>query len=126
MIGVAAVVAELGRVLLALPGIEEARQQLGPRPAVEVARRLGRETHRRRSESARASLRRAIGWADRRLLPRGGNCYRRVLLEIALDAGAADEPVMMGFRAAGGPGSGHAWLRSAPPQDQVYDAVISV
>jgi hypothetical protein len=43
-------------------------------------------------------------------------------MEIALDAGAAKEPVHMGLKAHGAPNSGHVWLASAPDGDGGYDA----
>jgi hypothetical protein len=46
-------------------------------------------------------------------MPGGENCYRRALVEIALDRGAAQEPVHFAFRSRGGHGSGHAWLGGA-------------
>jgi hypothetical protein len=49
-----------------------------------------------RGPIGRARLRRAIGWVDA-LAPGGANCYRRALLEIALDAGAARETVVFGL-----------------------------
>jgi hypothetical protein len=45
-----------------------------------------------------------------RWLPGEPSCYRRVLLEMTLDAGAAEETLHMGLRVPGGPRSGHAWL----------------
>jgi hypothetical protein len=68
-------------------------------------------------------LARAVRLVDR-LFPSGPNCYRRALLEAALDAGAAHEPLMMGFRTVGGTCEGHAWLGSAEPQT-AYDVVVS-
>jgi len=70
---------------------------------------------------ARERLRRTIRFVDR-LFPSGPNCYRRTLTEIALDAGAAAEPVHMGLQANGGPRSGHIWLASAPDGAGRYDA----
>jgi hypothetical protein len=40
----------------------------------------------------------------------GGNCFRRALLEMALDRGAAGDPLLMGFNVHGGRLAGHAWL----------------
>ena len=74
-----------------------------------------------RDGASRARLRRTIRFVDR-LFPSGPNCYRRTLTEIALDAGAAAEPLRMGLRADGGPRSGHIWLASAPDGAGRYDA----
>ncbi len=64
-----------------------------------------------------------------RLWRGGPNCYRRVLLEISMDAGAARDVVKMGFRSSGGQGSGHAWLGDAAAIDgrhKPYDAIVSI
>ena len=61
---------------------------------------------------------------DRRLFVQP-NCYRRVLLEIALSREAAAERVMLGFRDAGRTGSGHAWLESDDPPEP-YEAILSI
>lgn len=74
-----------------------------------------------RDQAARARLRRTIRFVDR-LFPSGPNCYRRALTEIALDAGAAAEPLHMGLQADGRPQSGHIWLASAPDGAGRYDA----
>jgi hypothetical protein len=73
----------------------------------------------------RCGLRAAIGSVDA-LLPGGPNCYRRALLEMALDAAAALEPLHMGLDASGAPMSGHAWLRAEDRGNRSYDAVISL
>ena len=41
---------------------------------------------------------------------------------MALDAGAAAEPLRFGLREHGGPGSGHAWLGDRPDESARYDA----
>jgi hypothetical protein len=63
-----------------------------------------------------------------RVLPGEPNCLRRALLEIALDAGAAEEPLHLGLKVPGGPRSGHAWLASWPDaaNASAYDAVLEV
>jgi hypothetical protein len=53
-------------------------------------------------------------------LPDGGNCYRRALLAIALDAGAAQDPLVLGLDARGGPASGHAWLGERRGREEPY------
>jgi hypothetical protein len=57
-------------------------------------------------------------------MPKGPNCYRRALLEIALDPSAASEALFMGLDASGAPNSGHAWLGEQPQANRRYDAVI--
>lgn len=103
--------------------IDSCRARLGPRSAVERARRRGLGCLPRTPEE-RLVLKRSIRWADR-IAPRGPNCYRRALLEIALDPSAASETLTMGLSADGGPGSGHAWLASEPAPSG-YDAIVSV
>jgi hypothetical protein len=68
-----------------------------------------------------------IAAADRRF-PDGGNCFRRALLEMSLDAGAAQERLCLGLKAAGGPRSGHAWLSSWPDAANAgtYDTVLEM
>jgi len=97
---------ELGRVLLVLPTVERGRLREGPEP---LAQRLRRRARRSRSHIEREELRRVIRWVDARM-PGGPNCYRRVLLETALDAGAARERIVFGLRKGCGRASGHAWL----------------
>jgi hypothetical protein len=77
-----------------------------------------------RDVAGRARLQRAIRWVDRTIF-REPNCYRRLLVEIALDGGAATEKVILGFRAGGRAGSGHAWLETTPPVAS-YDALIAI
>jgi hypothetical protein len=66
-------------------------------------------------------LRRLIRGVDA-CLPGGGNCYRRALLEVALDPAAAAEPLHLGLREHGGPRSGHAWLGDRRDSGEAYDA----
>jgi len=100
---------------------EAARLSKGPRAAVEMMRAVG-QRNPRRDARRRVALRRAIRLVDR-WHPGGPNCYRRVLLELALDRGAAEDRVMMGLRVSGSPGSGHAWLGSER-HDSVYDVLL--
>ena len=107
------------------PTVERARVKEGPVPLIEALRRQGR-TRPGRDEAGRARLREAIALAER-LRGRIPNCYRRVLLEIALDAGAARERVFLALDSGGGPGSGHAYLQSHPDAGGTsYDAVFDV
>jgi hypothetical protein len=55
----------------------------------------------------------------------GGNCFRRALLEIAVDPDAATEPLRFGLREDGGVGSGHAWLASSTEPRCRFDAEFS-
>jgi hypothetical protein len=119
-----ALLIELCRVLLVLPQVEAGRRLLGPRPLLETLRRRGRRA-RRRDTAARARLRRAIAWIDSRC-PGGANCYRRSLLEVALDPSAAAEPFRMGFRAGAGSVSGHAWLGASAQDAERYDVELAL
>jgi hypothetical protein len=119
---------ELGRILWVLPGVEVGRRCVGPKPLLAMLRRRGVRS-RERDPRARARLQQVIDWVDRRF-PDGGNCYRRALLEVALDRTAAREPFQMGFHLSlpeadgAAPEPGHAWLgkRGGRPED--YDAVV--
>ena len=115
---------DLLRASVLVAQVESARRTLGLARSIADARNRGRK-ERRRSESERALLQRAISTVDR-LVPGPPNCYRRVLLEVALDSGAAEQTVMLGFRSGGGPRSGHAWLAGTKTPQTSYDAVFSV
>jgi hypothetical protein len=78
---------------------------------------------RMRDATGRVWLKRVVSLVDR-AFPGGPNCYRRVLLEVALDAGAAREPVSFALRAGGGPGTGHASLGTVDVSKSGYDAVF--
>ncbi len=71
-----------------------------------------------------ADLRAAIGSVDARM-PGGPNCYRRALLEIALDPGRPRGAAAHGARRQRCSESGHAWLGGDGSGDRSYDAVIS-
>jgi hypothetical protein len=115
---------ELARVLVTVPEIELKRRSMGPKPLLEIVRERGSRS-RGRAPVARARLRNAIRWVDARF-PDGGNCYRRALLEIALDRDAAAEPFRMGLSIGGGPRSGHAWLADRIGRDESYDAEVTL
>ena len=104
--------------------VEMDRARRGPKDLVPKLRARG-ATRPCRNEVERRRLQRTIGVVDR-CFPLGGNCYRRALIEIAMDAGAAAEPLHMGLRADGGPNSGHAWLESARGGAERYDAEFVV
>lgn len=114
---------ELLRVARALPAVEHGLAAHPPPAAVARLRARGRRCARR-TPAARATLRRAIALADR-AAPGGASCYRRALLELALDAGAAAETLWLGLDASGLPRSGHAWLGDAPP-DRPYAITLSL
>lgn len=120
---VIAQLAEVARVVRALPAVERGRRTLGPKPLLAELRERGKKAAARGPED-RARLRRAIGLVDA-LCPGKRNCYRRALLEIALDAGGANARFVMGFR-DGEALLGHAWLAGREePQDR-YDVRIEL
>jgi hypothetical protein len=112
--------AELLQVAVVAIAANRSRGTVPPAELVSSyrARGAGRPA---REKAARERLRRTIRFVDR-LFPSGPNCYRRTLTEIALDSGAAAEPLHMGLQAGGGPRSGHIWLASAPDGAGRYDA----
>ena len=114
---------ELFEVTAVAIRVDRARVRRGPRDLVPELRARG--ARRTRSQPGRAQLRRMIRVVDR-CFPSGANCYRRALIEIAMDASAAAEPLRMGLKADGGPNTGHAWLESAPEQLDRYDAEFVV
>jgi hypothetical protein len=113
-------VGDIFRVAWALPSIELDRRTLGPGPLLEKVRARGRRSGARTAPE-RDRLQRLIRLVDA-CVPGGGNCYRRALIEIALDPTAAAEPLRFGLREHGGPGSGHAWLGGRPDDTTRYDA----
>ena len=114
---------ELFRVIIVLPAVESTRRSIGFAPAVSAMRARGAYCLQRGSRQ-RIFLQRAIAWVDSRI-PGGTNCYRRVLLELSLDAGAASEPVLIGLDPRGGPGSGHVWLASSTQQEH-YEVKLAL
>jgi hypothetical protein len=100
--------------------IEQARLKLGPARAVAFARSRG-SRRRSRDPRDRRLLRAMIARVDA-LMPGGPNCYRRALLEMALDACAAEERLHFGLSPGGGQGSGHAWLESWGEGAKAYAA----
>jgi len=77
-----------------------------------------------RSAEERARLRRLISIVDGRL-PDGGNCYRRALVEMAVDPISASERLHFGLNSFGGRRTGHAWLSSDRPHLR-YDAEFTI
>jgi hypothetical protein len=81
-------------------------RQVDVQKRFDTARAMGR-TKERRSVAGRVPLRRAISWID--FIRRDGQpgCYRRVLMELALDAGLAELDACLGLDVGK---TGHAWL----------------
>ncbi len=115
---------DLLRCTFALPSVEAGRLREGIGPLVLRIRVRGRDALCR-DEKRRDGLRRAIRLVDR-VMPGGPNCYRRVLLEVALDAGAAREPINLGLMTSGKPKSGHAWLGDRRDSAVRYDAELAL
>lgn len=111
---------ELWRAASIALSIDRRRGSQAPRKLINSLRAQG-VLRGARSPAKREVLRRAIRVVDR-FFSSGPNCYRRVLMEIALDAGAASEPLHMGLNADGGVNSGHVWFASAPEGVKTYDA----
>jgi hypothetical protein len=119
----AALVAEIARVLRVFAAVEHDRTRLGTSHAVAAARRRGARAIER-TAGDRECLRRAIGIVDRRV--EGGNCYRRALLEMSLDRGAAREVLYLDLQASGERDSGHARLESWPHDGRQFDATFEL
>ncbi len=117
-------IADLGLALGLVPAMEVASRLVGPRPLVSALRLVGRRAPAR-DAAGRAWLQRVLGAVDRRL-PGGERCYRRVLCEIALDAGAAGEPLRLGLDGTGALRGGHAWLGDARGREQPYEVELSL
>lgn len=117
------VLIEVVRTIRIAGRVERLRKLESLHSAVGAARAMAAGTPRRTFDERRA-LRAAISLVDRAFIT-GGNCVRRSLMELALDSGAATEVFHAGFRRAGGPRSGHAWLESHGP-DGSYDAVVTI
>src|SRR3954451_17373448 len=111
-------------VLKAAPRVEHGRCFQGPGPLVAELRQRGAR-ERVRTDRERARLARIVRVVDA-CFPGGGNCYRRALLEIAVDPAAAAAPLNLGLRRGGGSRSGHAWLGSGTEPSPRYDAEFSV
>ncbi|MDB4946260.1 MAG: hypothetical protein JWP97_5794 [Labilithrix sp.] len=87
---------ELARVAPLVPLVDRQRRSRSPAEVLAAMRARGRRTTTVRTAVGRARLRRAIGWVDA-VTPPGASCFRRILLECALDAGAANETVVFGL-----------------------------
>lgn len=86
---------EAARVVPLLRVVDRARRSESPERALAAMRARG-AAQTERGPVGRARLRRAIGWVDA-MLPGAASCYRRILLEVALDGGAAHETVVFGL-----------------------------
>ncbi len=86
---------EVARVARRVRAVDARRLHDAPERVLTELRASG-ATMQRRGPIGRARLRRAIGWVDA-MVPGGPNCLRRVLLEVALDEGAANETVVFGL-----------------------------
>lgn len=86
---------ELARVLRVAADVERMRLRDSPDDCVAILRSRGARA-KERGRVGRARLRRAIGWVDAGM-PGGANCFRRVLIELALDAGSARRTLVFGL-----------------------------
>jgi hypothetical protein len=110
---------ELRRVVARVREVEARRRKGTPQSVVESMRERGRRAPAR-GPIGRARLRRAIGWVDA-LVPGGANCFRRVLLEIALDAGAAGETIVFGLDVGS---TGHVAFEHR--EDRTFDVAFAI
>jgi hypothetical protein len=112
--------ADVARVVGTLPWVAWKIHRSGPSVIVSDLRREAKGKPRR-DAAARARLRRIIQRCDR-IVPSARGCYRRALVEMALDAGAAEERLLLGLE---GRWKGHAWLERVEPSTR-FDAVVTV
>lgn len=106
---------EVARVLRVVAAVERARRLGSPKEAVAAARRRATKT---RGPVGRARLRRAIGWVDAAMRE---NCFRRVLLELTLDAGAAKERIVFSLDVGR---TGHVAFEGR--EDAVFDVAFTM
>ena len=111
---------EVIRALALVREAERLRVEAPPEHAVRVMRERGRGA-RRRGPIGRARLRRAIGWVDAAYPIDGANCFRRVLVEIGLDAGAAEETLVFGLDVGR---TGHVAFKDS--EDRSFDVAFEV
>lgn len=114
-----ALVLELLRATREIRRAERLRMTRGPAEAVSLQRARGRK-ERARTGDGRRLLRRAIVSIDARY-PGGGNCFRRVLVELALDAGAAGDRLVFGLDIGR---TGHVAFEGA--EDATFDVVFAL
>lgn len=98
--------------------IAERARGLSPEEAIRQMRERGVRAKLVRGPRGRARLRRVIGWADAVHAP---NCYRRVLAELALDAGAATETLVLGLDVGK---TGHIAFKGA--EDLPFDVLFEL
>ena len=110
---------ELARTLRVARACEKARTRMTPEEAVRNAQQLGKLA-RSRGPLGRARLRRAISWVDAAM---GENCYRRVLLEVALDGGAACEKVVFSLDVGK---KGHVALDGRDETTAAFDIAFAI
>lgn len=110
---------ELARVVRRVRDVDARRRHGTPERVLADLRRSGAAT-KERGPVGRARLRRAIGWVDA-ALPGGPNCYRRILLELSLDAGAARETVVFGLDVGS---TGH--VAFADREERAFDVAFSI
>ncbi len=111
---------EMLRAVALVHEAEQLRVRTPPEHAVRVMRERGR-TEPRRGPIGRARLRRAIGWVDAGYAVKGGNCFRRVLIEIGLDGGAADETLVFGLDVGQ---TGHVAFKDT--EDRTFDVAFEI
>lgn len=110
---------EVALALRTIGDAERERRARGPAEAVATMRGHG-SARPARGPIGRARLRRAIGWVDA-CHPGGGNCFRRVLAELALDGGAAREPLVFGLDVGA---TGHVAFRDA--EEPAFDVAFEI
>lgn len=110
---------EVVRALALVREAERLRQANAPERAVRAMRERGRRA-KTRGPIGRARLRRAIGWVDA-AFPGGPNCLRRTLVEIGLDAAAAEETLVFGLDVGR---TGHVAFKDS--EDRSFDVVFEV
>jgi hypothetical protein len=99
---------EMMEVAILLREVEEARLREGPEALLKRLRPLGAK-RAPRTLSQRQRLSRNVTRIDR-LLHGESNCYRRSLVQVALDRDAASQPFVLGLDVPASGVKGHAWL----------------
>jgi hypothetical protein len=110
---------ELVRAAAIARKAERLRWANAPELAVNTMRARGR-TKKKRGPIGRARLRRAIGWIDA-TYPSGPNCFRRILIELGLDAGAAAETIVFGLDVGR---TGHVAFEES--EDRTFDVAFEL
>jgi hypothetical protein len=106
------------RAVILTVRMNSARRRQGPAKLLRRVRARGFRS-RLRTADDRVRLQGIIRLVDR-LFPAGPNCYRRALVEMAMDQSAASEPLHLGINARDGIVAGHAWLESSPDKGRGY------